>query len=227
MAKNRQVLLKDRYPDWPPEVQNLREQDRIFVCRYVANGGNGAQAARDARYGEGTLEGKPDLDRYYRQKAYALLGRPHIKEAVIALSNRSMRMLAPKAIEAVSDILEMTHHKDRLKAASMVLDRTDPSVQKVDVQHTHKIDATKESIEFLKHLKANGAPREMLVKEFGALGLEYYESLLAKEDEAIEGEFVELPAPETDVEHDTQAEDEPQPQKDAEQVQPQKEEWEY
>lgn len=199
MAKTTKQLLEAAKPEWPPEVQGLREQDRIFVCQYVANGGNGAQAARDARYGEGTLEHKPDLDRYFRQKAYTLLGRPHIKEAVLALSARSMRMLAPKAIEAVSDILETEHHKDRLKAASMVLDRTDPSVQKVDVQHTHKIDPTKESIDFLRHLKANGAPREMLVKEFGSLGLEYYEGLLTKEEAAIEGEFIELPAPETDA----------------------------
>lgn len=215
-------LIEAAKPEWPEEVKNLRtDQEKIFVCQYVANGGHGADAVRDA-YGD--YPGKPPY--FVSQKAYYLLGKQAIKEAVLALSARSMRMLAPKAIEAVTDILESSHHKDRLKAAGMVLDRTDPTTQKVDITHTHKIDATKESLAYLRHLKAQGAPRDMLIKEFGSLGLEYYEGLLAKEDEAIEGEFVELPAPDIDAPADTS-----QPQEDAELIQQtvqqvEHEEWE-
>lgn len=186
-------IFKANQPEWPVEVANLRnDRERAFVTTYCLNGGNGADAARQAGYGDKALRRDPQ---YFADTAYRLLGIERIRDAVDALSKRTIRTLAPKAVEAVSDILDMPHHKDRLRAADLVLNRIDPAVQKVDVTHTHKLDVTKESLEYLAHLKTIGASRDMLVAEFGELGLTYYEELLAKRENIIDAEFTALPAP--------------------------------
>ena len=188
-------IFKANTPEWPIEVLSLKtDKERAFVCSYCTNGGIGSDAARVAGYGE-TVK-NPDAQ-YFASTAYRLLGIERIRDAVLALSKRTIRTLAAKAVQTVSEILDDPNHKDRLRAAQAILDRSDPQIQKVDVTHTHKLDVTKESIEYLQHLKSIGASREMLIAEFGELGLSYYEDLLAsREDESIlDAEFVALPAP--------------------------------
>src|SRR6202041_2107955 len=93
---------------------------------------------------------------------------------------------------AVREVISDVAHKDRLKASMAVIERIDPveTRQHIEVTHTavnHDVDA----VAVLRHLKAIGAPREMLELNFGYSGLSRYERLLAAEDMAKEGKTIE------------------------------------
>ncbi len=200
---SRKDLAEITANDWPVELRALPDiKERNFVAAYVENGGCASQAAADAGY----LGTNP---RSLASIGYRLLQRERVHEAVIAYSKKVLRSLTPKAINVVKSLLDDVTHKDRLKAAQQILDRSDTKVTQIDQTVTVKFDPQRDSIEYLKHLKSLNAPHEMLLAEFGPLGLEHYENLLAKED-AIDAEFVEVtsdgPPNESDATADVDAE---------------------
>jgi phage terminase small subunit len=176
--------------EWPAEVRGLpSDGERRFVLAYVENGGVGSQAARDAGYSGSTVQSQASI-------AYRLLKRERIHDAILAYSKRYLRSLVPTAVNTVKEILEDPTHKDRLKAAREIIDRTDAKISQVNVDHTIHLDPQRDSLEWLKHLKAIDAPRVLLIQEFGEFGLEHYEKLLAKATaNVIEGEFIEIEGP--------------------------------
>lgn len=181
--------------EWPAELRSLTsDKRRLFVLHYL-NHRNGARASREAGYlpEDATAED-------HAQHAYKLLHDESICDAIIAMTKRQLRSLAPEAINAIKETLQTTFHKDRMRAAALILERTDSVTQKVDVQHTHKFDPIKITLQELARLKTQGATAEaiMLALDFRSqFELEHYENLLAKEA-PIDAEYRELPAPEHD-----------------------------
>src|SRR5262249_53474312 len=80
------------------------------------------------------------------------------------------------------------------KAVQAVLERLDPTVQKVEVEHTHHIDHDTEALNQLRTLKALGVARDKLVEVFGEIGLDRFEKQLALEDKStvVDAEFTEV-----------------------------------
>jgi phage terminase small subunit len=127
--------------------------------------------------------------------AQRLVKDPRITAAIKAETQRRIRNLGPDALAALTHIMGDWTHKDRLKAVNVVLERVDPVAQKIDVQHTHVVDHTKTALEHLKRLKDLGVSREVLVREFGEIGLARWEGMLAQEQTApqvIDAEFTEV-----------------------------------
>jgi hypothetical protein len=110
----REIVEGIKKDAWPAELHELAdEHERGFVTAYVANGGNGSQAVVEAGYECSTAASRAS-------KAYELLGRDRVRDAVIALSKRMTRSLAPLAVKAIREALDggaMVAPRDRLRAA--------------------------------------------------------------------------------------------------------------
>jgi len=188
------------HKDLPPELDGLDAKEAAFAEAYVTNGGNAAQAARDAGYGE---EGSKAMT--FARIGYRLLGRDRVRDAVIALSKRAARTLAPRAVQVIKETLDgpIFNARDRLRAASMVLDRTDAVTQKVDVEHTVKFDPVRITIQLIEERKRQGLSRDeiMRLEGFTEWELQHFERLAAK-DAPIDAEFKVLPAPDEDPDKD-------------------------
>ncbi len=172
----------DNKDEWPIELHDLQDdRERAFVMLYVANGGHGAQAAKEAGYECANAA-------VAASTAYRLLNKvPRISEAVLNYSRKYLRSLAPKAINVVKEIMDSSTHSDRLKAARTVLERTDAVVQKSEVNVNIKSDE-QVIIETLKADLAKGIARELLLAKYGPGGLDYYMGKLG----AIDADFVEV-----------------------------------
>lgn len=99
-----------------PELAKLDPQTQRFVWEWTHNGCDAKRAAAAGGYHE--------------KHAYVLLKRQNVIDAITALTDRMMHGSAIPAINAVVEIVNDPTHKDRLKAAGMILNRTGwPEVQ--------------------------------------------------------------------------------------------------
>jgi phage terminase small subunit len=111
-----------------------------------------------------------------------LLKKQRVIDLIAEVTKKTIRSAAPHAIAAVQEILADPKHKDRLKAANVVLERIDPTVVRHDINVTHTIDRNAEAVAYLRKLKALGVSRDKLEDELGYSDLPRYERLLALED---------------------------------------------
>ncbi len=147
------------------------------------------QAARLAGYTETSPHNLNSI-------AQDLLNRQRVIDLISEITRKTIRTSAPQAIAAVHEIMGDPEHRDRLKAANLVLERIDPTIQRLDVNVKHEVvDRDKEMVNYLRKLKALGVSREKLEEELGYSDLPRYERLLMLEDAAksgaqtIEGEY--------------------------------------
>jgi hypothetical protein len=112
-----------------------------------------------------------------------LLRKQRVIDLMAEVTRKTIRSHAPQALAAVQEILADPTHKDRLKAANVVLERLDPTVVKHDVNVRHEIvDRDADMVAYLRKLLALGVSREKLEEELGYSDLPRYERLLALED---------------------------------------------
>jgi hypothetical protein len=183
--------------DFGPAMQLCKPRERQFVLA-VMSGQTFAQAARMAGYGEPNSKAETMARIGYRISHY-----PRVVDALTEEARKSIRALAPQAVQTVRDVMTTLDPKARLKAADMVLSRTDPTVQRIDQNvKVEVVNHDEEAVKQLRAFKASNATREFLEEWFGYGGLQKYERMLAAEDAAkpIEVEY-------TEVEATTQAEE--------------------
>lgn len=161
----------------------LRPMEQQFVWHYVLNGGNGAQAARDAGYS--------DKSEGAKVQAHSLLHRKKVLDAVTEMGLRTFRGLLVPAIAAVRALIEKPDHPDHAKMLNSVLDRVGPSARtgldvNMNVSGEVTVNHTDAALQDLRTLLALGVPREKLVETFGASGLLRYERMLADSPKLIE-----------------------------------------
>jgi phage terminase small subunit len=167
------------FNELPPAVQALKgERERTFCCAFIANGGNGAAAARAAGYSDASEGAKVT--------AFRLLQRDDIQRGLRELCNRYLFVMAPKALKRLNDLLDKPQHRHHAKAIDMVLNRTGFGERtQIDIRahHLHEVvDHTQAAVDDLRKLKLLGVPHEKLIETFGYSGLARYEKLLAAED---------------------------------------------
>jgi len=182
------LLPPDDSGDFGPAMTLCLPKERAFIVALL-EGKSGAQAAREAGYG---AEDGTSTSETMARIAHRTLGRGRVVDALAEQSRRTIRSLAPSAIQAVKEILTTTSHKDRAKVALNVIERIDPTVQRVDAHVTHEIvDHRKDALEQLRSLKALGVAREKLEELFGFTGLPMLERQLAEQDakQPIDAEF--------------------------------------
>ena len=191
MSKNELVakVEEEDVSDLPMELQECLPVERRFLEAFLQSN-NAAEAARVA--GAGNPDGSSSANTMARI-AHRFLQRPRVQAAFAVLIRQQVRKLGPSALLAAQQILNNPAHKDLARVSLAVIEKIDPSVQKVDVSVAVKFDPVKTTLEYLAHLKSIGAPREVLVAEFGEFGLDHFEKLAeAKQEPIIDAEFTEL-----------------------------------
>jgi hypothetical protein len=146
---------------------------------------------------------------YAPYAAHRMLRRVTVVREIEQRQKIRLRTLAPKAVDAVEQILDDVQHKDRLRAAGQILNRFDPLL--VGVAHQHAVNVTVKSsdelgLELLRRLRELGAPREMMERLLGHNGLLLFEERLdggqkSEPGPVIEGELVA--ADEDDESHES------------------------
>lgn len=177
--------------NYGPAMSALSAKERAFVLSRMS-GQNFANAARQAGYGKPDSSAETMASIGYRVSHY-----PRVVEALMEEAKKSIRALAPQAVSTVHEAMSTFDPKARLKAAEMVLSRTDAVVQKQDVNVKHEVvDHRHEALIQLKTLKALGVTRDKLEELFGFTGLPMLERQLeqqeASEKPAIDAEYREL-----------------------------------
>jgi len=188
------AVAKVEKPSYGPAMTALNPRQRIFVDLKM-RGEPGPHNTSAAVLGAGYLT--PDADpKLVAASAHKLLSNPKVVDALIEVSRQMIRTDGPEAVATVREILRDKSAKgsDRLKAASMVLDRTDPTEQKIAVTH-EQIDHEKDLLAYLRHRMSQGDTPEQLEREFGYSDLPRLQALLAdkaKPAQVIEAEFKEV-----------------------------------
>lgn len=173
------------------EDEGCTARERLFARYYVENS-NGAAAAKAAGYG---TENTTAVG--FAVEARRLLRRQRVQALVIALSRAALRSLAPRAVQALGEMLNERHGRERLGAAKEILARTDAAVSKLDVSHTIKFDPVRAVLDLIAQRQKQGLSRAeiMRLEGFSDFELQHYEKMLAAKDAPIDAEFTELPAP--------------------------------
>lgn len=178
----------------PAELADLSKRERTFISAYLT-GLSGAQAARTAGYGRPDGTSTPDtLSRIGRR----LLTYERIQRALLVMARAEIKGIVPQAIQATKEIIADKHHKDRARVSLAILERADPTVQRIEgsIMHTHKVDYRQEALAQLKTLKQLGVSRQHLEELFGFSGLPMLERQLeqqeAVEQPAIDAEYIEV-----------------------------------
>ncbi len=194
---SKSLVTAEDADDFGPAMLACLPKERAFILALL-EGKAGAQAARQAGYG--AEDGSSTAETMARI-AHRALTRNRVIDALAEQSRRTIRSLAPSAIQAVKDILTTTNHKDRAKVALNLIERVDPTVQRVDAHVTHEIvDHRQEALTQLKALKALGVAREKLIELFGFTGLPVLERQLDQQAPAIDAEFIEVSDVDLDIE---------------------------
>jgi hypothetical protein len=175
-----------RGPDWGelgPAMRALSERHRDFVRAYVMNpnpnvGGGKAAAYRAA--GMGLNSSKEQQAKY----GWDLCQEDRIQAAIAEEAKRLVRAGAPGAANILFDVLydEKSSAADKLRAAGMVLARTDPEIQRADLGVTVKIiSRDQEELEEYRAAIEIGATPEKLRELFGGNRLPQIERLDAED----------------------------------------------
>lgn len=143
--------------------------------------------------GKGAAEVAGRLSGYTLVEARNLSRDKGIVNAVKELMEQRLVLEAGGAIDTLTEA--MSYGKDKVRAANSILDRVISSKTQLTVEATGPVDRTAETLKHLQHMMDLGATEEVLVKEFGSIGLQHYRALLAKQNsdnaKIIEAEVIE------------------------------------
>lgn len=181
--------IPDERESFGPCMLACRPDEREFVLHVIAGKPN-AEAAKLAGWGE------PDSSAATLARiGHRLAHRDRIIAAIGEEVKKLTRSRATlKAAQVIDEILNNSYHKDAARVALSVLERVDPTIQKHEVEVTHKIDHEAEALDQLRSLRALNVAREKLIELYGAFGLERLEKKLAIENKGnvVDAEFSEV-----------------------------------
>jgi hypothetical protein len=189
MARGRPIALAPPDGgDWGPAMAKLNPRHRAVVLSLFDAKGNRTEALRRNGYG------KTSSDRNLHAEASKFFARADVRKAVRETCDSYVDGSEPEVIAAVLDILrnEKIKPSDRLRAAGMLWDRSNPVTLRHEVAIEHSFEARHDrAVEDLRILRDDiGASREKLIEIFGYSGLPHYERLLAER----EGKLIEASA---------------------------------
>jgi hypothetical protein len=171
-----------RDAQWGPCMKALAsDRHRAFVCAlYEVERGQGANTAAAKMAGFGTSTTTPNG---WSAIGYRLGHDERILAALHEEDQRRIRASAPRAIRALSNLVEDPVHKDHARGIAMILDRVHPAETRHTVEVHHHVDHDAEAVTQLRMLKSLDVPRAKLEEMFGFSGLSHYERLLELEDQ--------------------------------------------
>jgi hypothetical protein len=194
------AMTAHRKQDWGeygPAMRALSARQRSFVeFLLVEPPTHGAQTRAARRAGYGNARTKPIT----MAKISSRLVR---NEKILAgINEEARKLLRAGGLEATKALLALVHnpeHKDHARGIAMTLARTDPEIERHDVNVTHTVlDPDQEALEELWALRQLGTARDKLLELFGGNGLARLEKLEAEDNErraakakVVEGEVIE------------------------------------
>jgi hypothetical protein len=121
-----------------PKMQALpTDRHRAFVrALYQVRPGHGAAVKAAKMAGFGTAESSPQS---MATIASRLKHDDRVLEAIEEEDKKYIRASAPRAISALSRLIEDPRHKDHARGIGMVLDRVHPAEQVHNVKHNHDV----------------------------------------------------------------------------------------
>lgn len=188
-------LRKENWGELSETMRQLTPKQRLFVWHYITEVGKkpyGAQtrAARKAGYGTPTSSLQS-----MAQMAYQVMSDSNVQAAVGEAAREIIRAGSIEASNAIMETIRDKNNKDRMRAASLVLERTFPVIshQNVNVLHQHVLSSIDEELEEYLTLKKVASP-EKLEELFGGNRLPILEDLekeRAQKAKLVEGEVIE------------------------------------
>jgi hypothetical protein len=121
-----------------PKMQALpSDRHRAFVrALYTVRPGHGAAVKAAKIAGFGTAESSPQS---MATIASRLKHDERVLEAIEEEDKKYIRASAPRAISALSRLIEDPRHKDHARGIGMVLERVHPAEQVHNVKHNHDV----------------------------------------------------------------------------------------
>jgi hypothetical protein len=190
------MTLPKNWGELSPEMKALpNDRWRSFVIHYLTQ-----PPGHGARSKAAILAGLTKNPKWAARHAYRVYHDPRVISAIAIESKKLIRSGAPEAVNALLDVVRDVTHKDRVRAASAILARTDPEVTRHDLQVTHTVvDLDVEALEEVRALRALGTSREKLLELYGPNGLDRVERLEAADKvrradaaKVIEAEYKEV-----------------------------------
>jgi phage terminase small subunit len=188
-------LFKQNWGELSETMRALTQKQRLLVWNYITEVGKaprGAQtrAARKAGYGTPTT-----TTRGMAQLAYQAMSDPKVQNALTEEARKIVRAGSVEASHALMEVVRDKSNKDRMRAVSLIMERTFPviSQQNVNVLHQHVVSNLDEELEEYLTLKKIASP-EKLKELFGGNRLPVLENLekeRAEKAKTIEGEVIE------------------------------------
>jgi hypothetical protein len=173
---------KQDWGEYGPAMRALSARQRSFVeFLIVEPPTHGAQTRAARRAGYGNARTKPIT----LAKISSRLVR---NDKILAgINEEARKLLRAGGLEATKALLALVHdpsHKDHARGIAMTLARTDPEIERHDINVTHTVlDPDQEALEELWALRQLGTPRDKLLELFGGNGLARLEQLEAADTE--------------------------------------------
>ncbi len=167
---------REPVPELGPAMRVLPKRWRVAVLAFFDTKGDRTMALRLAGY-----KSKQESLHVIASRVFAdSRVRLAIREECVARIDGA----EPELIEVVRGIMHNLDEKatDRLRAAAMLWDRSNPVVQKHRIDVTHHFSVEEIEIQHYRGLKRIGAPPQAFIDRFGPNGLARVEALILAEN---------------------------------------------
>lgn len=189
------VAIAPREPstELGPAMRALPPRWQKAVVALFAHRGNMSAAYRAAGFNP-----SPTHEASVRTSAWRLFHDPRVRAAVREVAVSSIDISEPETLGTVLEIMRNNNEKaqDRLAAARILLDRSNPVLHKTKIEVEHIVSMDELDVTHYRALQQIGAPRKAYLDRFGANNLSRVEQLVAQADakaKAIDTSYEEVP----------------------------------
>jgi hypothetical protein len=176
-SKQKAVSAKrDPVPEFGPAMRVLPEKWRKAVEALFLTEGDRSKALRLAGY-----QAKPESINVMASRIFADI---RVRRAIREECDRRIDTCEPELIAVTRNILHDAKEKasDRLRAAAMLWDRSNPVVHKHQVEVEHHLTDDERDVQNYLAMQKLGATREAFLGRFGPNGLPRVEAFIAAEE---------------------------------------------
>jgi hypothetical protein len=176
LAPVKRSRKRDPVPQPGPAMRALPEKWQKAVDALFLVDGDRSKALRLAGY-----QGKPESINVMASRIFA---DDRVRRAIREECDRRIDTCEPELISVTRTILHDVSEKaaDRLRAAAMLWDRSNPVVHKHQVEVEHHLTDDERDIQHYLALKKLGAPHDAFLARFGPNGLARVEAFIVAEE---------------------------------------------
>jgi hypothetical protein len=169
-------IRSDPAPELGPAMRVLPPRWQKAVTALFLTDGNKTQALRVAGYKAAT----PSL----RVMASRIFADDRVRLAIREVAAQQIDIAEPEMLAATLQIIrdQKEPARDRLRAISMVWDRSNPVVNKLKLDVEHHISSDDRDIQHWRALQRLGAPQQAFLDRFGHAGMARVQTMIAAED---------------------------------------------